>query len=193
MRTQDKEKVTRILDGTGHIIMTEGLAAASLSRIAREAKIASGTLYTYFKNKDDMLRALYLNRKVRVAEAITQFDVHGDPYQEFDHFMDLIYAYGQERLEDFLLIREFNQTPMLKQLNVTKEEAYSGFEKLQKFVQVGVEKGAFLDLNYQVLLDYAYTPVIEYLVAIQNQTLDPKEVPFEQIKMLSKRAVLNEK
>ena len=170
--------------------MTQGLAAVSLSRIAKEAQIASGTLYTYFKDKDDMLRALYLNRKSRVAEAITQFDLNGNPYQEFNHFMDLVYEYGQNRLEDFLLIREFNQTPILNQLNISPETAYAGFEKLQEFVKVGVDKGAFLDVNYQVIMDYAYTPVIEYLVAIQNGSLTAKQVPFEQIKMLSSRAVL---
>ncbi|EHO54280.1 TetR/AcrR family transcriptional regulator [Lentilactobacillus kisonensis] len=190
MRAQDKEKQERILSGTSHIIMTQGIAAVSLSKIAKEAGIAPGTLYTYFDNKDAMLKALYLDRKQKVAEAITQISLAGEFEHELDHFMDLVYEYGKKHLEDFLLLREFTQTPILKTLGVTHEESYSGYEKLMTFVSLGVKNGAFLAIDYQVLMAYAYTPVIEYLLAINNGTLNSKTVPFEMIKQLSKRAIL---
>ncbi|GAY74026.1 TetR/AcrR family transcriptional regulator [Lentilactobacillus kosonis] len=192
MRAQDDEKRKRILDSTSNIIMTQGIAAVSLSKIAKNAGIASGTLYTYFKDKNDMLRALYLNRKERIAEAITQLDINGDPRQGFNHFMDLIYDYGQEHLDEFVLIREFGQSPILKSLNISQAEAYAGFESLEEFVQNGVSKQVFFDIDFQVILDYAYTPVIEYLISIQNGNLDPNKIPFEQIKMLSTRAIIME-
>lgn len=192
MRELDVAKRNRILDSTSHIIMTQGMAAVSLSKIAKEAQIASGTLYTYFKDKDDMLKALYLDRKDRVAQAISQLSLTADPAIELDRFMDLVYDYGRERLEDLLLIREFNQAPILRQLNISKAEAYSGYEGLNAFVQNAVAVGAFVALDYQVLMAYAYTPVIEYLVAVQNATLDPATMPFQNIKWLSKRAILKE-
>ncbi|PWG00430.1 TetR/AcrR family transcriptional regulator [Levilactobacillus bambusae] len=187
MRGLDSEKEQRILDSTSDIIMTQGIAAVSLSKIAQQAHIASGTLYTYFKDKDDMLRSLYLNRKTKLAQAITQFDVHGDPKTELGHFMDLVYQYGQTHFDDLMLIREFNQAPILNQLQISKTEAYSGFERLAIFVDHGVTTGAFVDINAQILMAYAYTPVVEYLIASKNQTI---EAPFSQIKWLSERAVL---
>lgn len=36
-----------------------GLAEISISKIAKEAGIALGTVYTYFDNKDDMLRKFF--------------------------------------------------------------------------------------------------------------------------------------
>ncbi|WP_268913613.1 TetR/AcrR family transcriptional regulator [Lentilactobacillus sp. SPB1-3] len=193
MRSQDDEKRKRILDSTSNIIMTQGIAAVSLSKIAKDAGVASGTLYTYFEDKNDMLRSLYLNRKQRIAEAVTKFDIHGDPRQEFNHFMDLIYEYGQEHLDEFILIREFGQSPILKSLNIPQEQAFAGFEGLEEFVQIGIKKQAFFDIDYQIILDYAYTPVVEYLIALNNGTLDQNEVSFDQIKLLSTRAILMEK
>jgi len=192
MRVQDDEKRARILDSTSQIIMSQGIAAVSLSKIAKAAGIASGTLYTYFEDKNDMLRALYLDRKQRIAQAITQLDVDGDPKQEFSHFMDLIYTYGQAHLDEFLLIREFSQTPLLASLNISPQEAFAGFEPLQVLVKNGIAQHIFFDSDYQVILNYAYTPVVEYLLAVKNGTLDETTIPFEQIKHLSARAILME-
>jgi len=193
MRTQDDEKRTRILDSTSQIIMSQGIAAVSLSKIAKAAGIASGTLYTYFADKNDILRALYLDRKQQIAQAITQLNVAGDPKAEFNHFMDLVYDYGQSHLEDLLLIREFSQTPLLASLNIAPQEAFAGFEPLETFVKNGIKQRVFFDSDYQVILNYGYTPVIEYLLAIKNGNLDANTVPFEQIKQLSARAILMEK
>lgn len=130
MRTQDLEKRERILDSTEQIIRTDGIAAVSLSKIAKAANIAPGTLYTYFTDKNDMLRTLYLNRKKALAAAITTIDLANDPVQELNHFMDLVFDYGKQHLDDMLLIREFNQAAILKQLGITVQDAYAGFEVL---------------------------------------------------------------
>ncbi|WP_252904229.1 TetR/AcrR family transcriptional regulator [Secundilactobacillus silagei] len=60
---ETKKKRARILDSTSKIMMEQGIAAVSLSKIAKDAGIASGTVYTYFKDKDDLLRGVYYDRK----------------------------------------------------------------------------------------------------------------------------------
>ncbi|KRM72121.1 TetR/AcrR family transcriptional regulator [Lacticaseibacillus brantae] len=192
MRPQDDEKRQRILDSTSEIIMSQGVAAVSLSKIAKAAGIASGTLYTYFADKDDMLRSLYLDRKQRLAKAITTIDVEGNPKQELSRFLDLVYAYGQEHLDDLLLIREFGQTAILRQLAIPQSEAMRGFESLEVFVNHGIAQHAFFATDYQALLNYAYAPVVEYLIDLQNGAYTSADVPFEQIKQLSLRAILLE-
>ncbi len=39
-------------------------------------------------------------------------------------------------------------------------------------------------------MSYAYTPVIEYLLAVRNGALDSKNVPFANVKALSLRAIV---
>ncbi|WP_225354162.1 TetR/AcrR family transcriptional regulator [Lacticaseibacillus saniviri] len=158
MRTQDLEKRERILDSTEQIIRTDGIAAVSLSKIAKAANIAPGTLYTYFTDKNDMLRTLYLNRKKALAAAITTIDLANDPVQELNHFMDLVFDYGKQHLDDMLLIREFNQAAILKQLGITVQDAYAGFEVLATFVERATAQDVFVAINYDVLMAYAYTP-----------------------------------
>lgn len=58
-RSEPKEEmVNRILSATESLIVQEGLQNLSMRSIAKEAGIASGTLYLYFKTKDDLLHSL---------------------------------------------------------------------------------------------------------------------------------------
>jgi AcrR family transcriptional regulator len=50
--------VTAILDATIRIFDREGADAATTSRIAEVAGVSVGTLYQYFANRDEILRAL---------------------------------------------------------------------------------------------------------------------------------------
>jgi len=44
-----------ILKATRHVIAQQGLAGASMQAIAGEAGVAKGTLYLYFRDRDDLL------------------------------------------------------------------------------------------------------------------------------------------
>ena len=49
------EKYSAILTGAGAVFARLGFYKATISQIAQEAGVADGTIYLYFKNKDDIL------------------------------------------------------------------------------------------------------------------------------------------
>ncbi|MCG8564300.1 MAG: TetR family transcriptional regulator [Desulfobacterales bacterium] len=49
------EKYHKILNSAGAVFAAKGFHKATISQIATEAGVADGTLYLYFKNKDDIL------------------------------------------------------------------------------------------------------------------------------------------
>jgi TetR/AcrR family transcriptional regulator, fatty acid metabolism regulator protein len=53
------EKYEAIIEAAIRVIAEYGYHNAQVSRIAREAKVADGTIYLYFENKDDMLISLF--------------------------------------------------------------------------------------------------------------------------------------
>ncbi len=67
-RQKSEEKRTAILHAATHVIVAKGLRA-STAEIANEAGIASGSLFTYFKTKSELLNELYLELKVGMASA----------------------------------------------------------------------------------------------------------------------------
>ncbi len=66
-------KREKLLDAALNIFLAEGYKAARLDDIAAEAGVAKGTIYLYFKDKEDLFRGLILDRLAPVvaeAEAV---------------------------------------------------------------------------------------------------------------------------
>jgi TetR/AcrR family transcriptional regulator, fatty acid metabolism regulator protein len=59
-------KRERILDAAIKVFAAEGFYNAKVSQIAHEAGVADGTIYLYFKSKDDLLINLFEDRMERV-------------------------------------------------------------------------------------------------------------------------------
>ncbi len=57
-------KYERILDGAATVFAKEGFHQATVAKIAKAAGVADGTIYIYFKNKDDIL-VQFFNFKTR--------------------------------------------------------------------------------------------------------------------------------
>ena len=56
---QNSEKYLRILDAAIKVFAEQGFHQSTVSQIAKEAGVADGTIYLYFKNKDDILVQFY--------------------------------------------------------------------------------------------------------------------------------------
>lgn len=60
-------KRTRILDAAESVFAQRGFYNARVAEIAREAGVADGTIYLYFKSKDDLLISLFESRMESVT------------------------------------------------------------------------------------------------------------------------------
>jgi TetR/AcrR family fatty acid metabolism transcriptional regulator len=64
------DKRERILAAAERIFARHGFFAARVSEIAKEAGVADGTIYLYFKSKDDLLISLFESRMKQVNEQL---------------------------------------------------------------------------------------------------------------------------
>jgi TetR/AcrR family fatty acid metabolism transcriptional regulator len=64
------DKRERILDAAERVFAQHGFFAARVSEIAKEAGVADGTIYLYFKSKDDLLISLFESRMERFNEML---------------------------------------------------------------------------------------------------------------------------
>ena len=55
MRKKDSAKYQRIIDAATKIFAKKGFYKAKVAEIAKEARVADGTIYLYFENKEDIL------------------------------------------------------------------------------------------------------------------------------------------
>jgi TetR/AcrR family fatty acid metabolism transcriptional regulator len=78
-RTGDKRE--RILSAAERIFARHGFFAAKVSDVAKEAGVADGTIYLYFKSKDDLLISLFERRMLELTQALTAA-IAGKPPRE---------------------------------------------------------------------------------------------------------------
>jgi TetR/AcrR family fatty acid metabolism transcriptional regulator len=65
-----RDKRDRILSAAERIFARHGFFAAKVSDVAKEAGVADGTIYLYFKSKDDILISLFERRMQQLNETL---------------------------------------------------------------------------------------------------------------------------
>ena len=75
---RDRPKYKQIIDAAVIVIAENGYHQAQVSKIAKEAGVADGTIYLYFKNKEDILVSVFREKMgifVNNLEVIIEKDV----------------------------------------------------------------------------------------------------------------------
>ncbi|HEX3473389.1 MAG TPA: TetR/AcrR family transcriptional regulator [Kofleriaceae bacterium] len=84
-RSGDKRE--RILIAAERIFARHGFFAARVSEIAREAGVADGTIYLYFKSKDDLLISWFEDRMKQVNDKLRQAIAGKPPAEQLRAFI----------------------------------------------------------------------------------------------------------
>lgn len=87
------DKRERILDAAERVFAERGFFTARVSEIARAAGVADGTIYLYFKSKDDLLISLFESRMEQVTDRMR------DAMQAHDTASDKLMAFVHAHLE----------------------------------------------------------------------------------------------
>jgi len=75
---EDSAKRRQIVDGAREIFLAQGFDAASMNDIARAAGVSKGTLYVYFKDKEQLFDAIVAAECTSHAEGVFDFSVLGE-------------------------------------------------------------------------------------------------------------------
>jgi AcrR family transcriptional regulator len=141
-RPKSEDKRNAILDAATRLFAERGLTAAPTSEISEKAGVAEGTLFTYFRTKDDLINALYREIKLELADAMmSDFPRKKKIGTRMRHVWDRYVNWG---------IAHPKQRKVLGQLTVsevlTKESRDAGsapFVEFQAMIRDAIEQGLF--------------------------------------------------
>ncbi len=74
---EENAKRRQIIEGARSVFLSRGFDAASMGDIAKAAGVSKGTLYVYFKDKDELFSAIVHGECSMQAEGVFDFD-HND-------------------------------------------------------------------------------------------------------------------
>ena len=81
------DKRERILIAAERIFAKHGFFAARVTEIAKEAGVADGTIYLYFKSKDDLLISLFESRMKQVNDELRAVVAREQPTRQLHAFI----------------------------------------------------------------------------------------------------------
>ncbi|MFT5880545.1 MAG: AcrR family transcriptional regulator [Moritella sp.] len=144
-------KRTQILDAALALFTVNGFHGTSTAAIARQASVATGTLFHHFSTKEALIEALYREVKKELAEAFLQ-DSAGDasPLP-----LEVIWVNGVRWLVShpqkmaFILLCS-HSLYFDKKIQIEIWQEVLGF--ITQFFSVGVDKGLMRDLPIPYLL-----------------------------------------
>ena len=86
-KRKNNEKYHRIIEAATKVFARKGFYKAKISEIASEARVADGTIYIYFENKDDILISLFEEQMKAVLDnMVIRISEEDDPVKKLEKF-----------------------------------------------------------------------------------------------------------
>ncbi len=125
-RPLSEEKRDAILAAAAALVATHGVGA-STAQIARAAKVAEGTVFTYFETKDALLNEVFVRLETRLSLALADaFPVNGDPRSQFEHCWNALIAWGAAHPVDRMALRQLKVSERINHSTRTQCAAMFG-------------------------------------------------------------------
>jgi AcrR family transcriptional regulator len=138
-RPKSEGKRNAILSATTRVFAERGLTAAPTSEISKQAGVAEGTLFTYFKTKGDLINALYREIKLELADAmISGFPRKKSVRTRLRHVWDSYVNWGVANPEQRKVLTQLQVSGML-----SKESSEAGsapFVEIQNMTRDAIEQ-----------------------------------------------------
>jgi AcrR family transcriptional regulator len=141
-----------------------------MADVAKEAKLATGTLYIYFKNKEVLINELYYHlKKSKTLKVLEVFDSKDDYEVSFKKLWTSYLTISLAEPERMKFIEQFTHTSYLTKK--TKQQGDELIKPLEDFLKQGILKGLIKKLPVELLLSQLMGPIIESVKLHYESTL----------------------
>lgn len=136
-KTGSSDKYQKIIEAATSVFAQKGFHTAKISDIAKAAQVADGTIYLYFKSKDDLLISVFeysIDLFIRTVEgAVRELD---SPVEKLNAFIDIY----------FKLIKKYPELAQVIQLELRQSSKFMKEYTHTRFL-------AFLSIITEILED----------------------------------------
>jgi TetR/AcrR family transcriptional regulator, repressor of fatR-cypB operon len=170
-KVKDEKKVTDIHKAALKLLIQTGFAGLKMADVAKEANIATGTLYIYYKSKEALVNDVYeATRKEMIAVLVDSKNaMSGDFYKTFASMWLSYFNYCLRFPEKMTFVEQFVYSGLIDEtiINETEKE----LKPLNQFIEYGQEKGIFKPLTVELLKAQMQGAVHELIKVIHKQQI----------------------
>ncbi|MDC3415710.1 TetR/AcrR family transcriptional regulator [Aquibacillus salsiterrae] len=149
----NRPKYNQIIDAAVKVIAENGYHASQVSKIAKQAGVADGTIYLYFKNKEDILVSLF---QEKMGDFISKIEKAIEKETDaIEKLRLLISMHFNQLAEDhhLAIVTQLELRQSSKELRLKINEVLKGyFIMIDQVVSAGIDQGLFQsDLNNKMV------------------------------------------
>jgi len=175
------EKRARILEAATRVFASRGYHGARVSDIAREAGIAYGLVYHYFRNKEEILDTIFAERWGQFLEVVDGIAAGPQPASEKLRQLAALILFAYRRRPDWVKVLVFEIQRTSRFSEPEQIEAVGRlFRGVARIIRMGQESGELrsdLDANLVCLafigaLETMITSQVMRVMRLPDQTQD---------------------
>jgi AcrR family transcriptional regulator len=164
VKPRDDKKVELIFSATLKLVVERGMAGVTMRQIAKEAGIATGTLYIYFKDKVVLINALFEDCRKSSATIYFKGYKEDDSFKTgFRKIWDNIFTHRLDNFDEAIFLEQSYHSPYITESQ--KEMSLHLLKPFYKLIERGKKEKAIKELDTFLLLIFmvgSITEVIKY-------------------------------
>lgn len=144
-------KKERIFNAAHEILGEQGFHGLSIAVVAKKAKVAAGTIYRYFSDKDDLIRQLYQHSILQCHPLVMEgVQIDEVSFQQFRRLWLNIHAFFADDPNALKCKLQYECSPLGAELE-KDPVIMAAWAPLDRFFEQGREQGLFIDLPVRAL------------------------------------------
>jgi len=174
MRVRDEKKIDTIFNATLKLSGSYGLSGLTMSKIAKEAKIAHGTLYIYFENKEVLLNKLYAYIHEKGTFSMMSSVSHLPIKQLLQKLWGISLKYRVANPYLLIFMEQFVISPYISEEGKKLDRQYYSF--FDELLTKGKKEGIIKPMSNQILIALlsGYIREVAQQIAFNNKRLTTK-------------------
>jgi AcrR family transcriptional regulator len=150
---KDFDKKEAIFQAMLELISKHGFHSSPMSEVAKQADVAAGTIYHYFKSKDELICALYIRLKEKTIECLFNTDDTTKTFKErFRHFYLQMIDHCVKNPKEFFFMEQFANSPFIN--TIPKEEIQKLDQPIYDFLRKAVFTQVVRDIPPKILIAF---------------------------------------
>ena len=151
MTERPQDKKAAVFAAALELIAEQGFTGAPMSQIAERADVGVGTIYRYFTGKEDLVNALYLDIKTRLAAHVLRG--YSDRMPVRDAFMLLLgntVRYLSDHPAEMSFTEQYENSPVIT--DATRRDFSRMAGPIRELFERAGEQNLLRELPFEVLL-----------------------------------------
>lgn len=176
MKLKNEQLKKQILLVATDLIIKNGIEGTSTVKVARKINMAQSNIYSYFKNRQQLLLAVFIFHQRKLIDDLSPLlDSELTPINQINQLIREIIQFGKTNFNTMRILTIFRNQPMIRPIlpKISDDDFFTElFELVKQYQQQGIIK----PINSEFLMEGVFSIINNYLLAIEINEINPIEL-----------------